>query len=91
MDAYHRILSSTKELKLPRVSSQNTRGLNATYKVPIWLTLNICGASKHPEGLFEVQAPGHYRCSEDALGTLFKVNFLGQVSQSRDPQPSTCL
>lgn len=60
-------------------------------KCPSDLTLNAYGASKHPEGLFEVQDPGHYRCSEDAMATLFKVGSQGQVSQSRDPQPSTPL
>lgn len=48
-------------------------------------------SSKHPKGFFEVQLPGYYRCSEDARRTLFQVDSLGQVSQSRDPQPSTCL
>lgn len=86
MDAYYRILSSAEVLKLSDVSSQDTGGLDATYKVPILIHIV---SSKHPEGLFEVQVPRNYRCSQDATGTLFEVDSLGQDSQSRKPGPST--
>lgn len=40
---------------------------------------------KHPKGFFEVQVPGYCRCSEDARGTLSKVDSLARLARAGIP------